>query len=100
MPSPRWLARLAVPMLLGAALITGGARAGANPTDEAYLAPLRRFGFTWPEGHDAALIMSAYLICDEPGWGWTPDHIAQHVHANWDQDIVAFGQVGAMVILS
>ena len=48
MPSPRWLARLAVPMMLGAALITGAASAGASPTDDAYLAQLRGFGFTWP----------------------------------------------------
>ena len=100
MPSPRWLARLAVPMLLGAALITGAASAGASPTDDAYLAQLRGFGFTWPEGHEEALIGMAYLICDDIGWGWTPDHIAQHVHANLDPDSVAVGQVGSMVNLA
>ena len=58
---------------------------------------LRAAGFTWPPGHEQALIGTAYLICDDLGWGWTPDHIAQHVHANLDQDSVALGQVGSMV---
>jgi Protein of unknown function (DUF732) len=100
MPSPRWLARLAVPMMVGAALITGAASAGANPTDDGYLAQLRGFGFTWPPGHEDALIGMAYLICDDLGWGWTPDHIAQQVHANLDPDGIALGQVGSMVNLA
>jgi len=97
MPSPRWLARLTVPMLVGAALVTGAASAAASPADDAYLDQLRAAGFTWPPGHEQALIGTAYLICDDLGWGWTPDHIAQHVHANLDQDSVALGQVGSMV---
>jgi hypothetical protein len=100
MPSPRWLARLTVPMMLGAALITGAASAAANPTDDAYLAQLRGYGFTWPPGHEEALIGMAYLICDDLGWGWTPDHIAQHVHANLDPDGITLGQVGSMVNLA
>jgi hypothetical protein len=97
MTSPRWLARLTVPMLVGAALVTGAASAGASPADDSYLAQLRGAGFTWPPGHEEALIGMAYLICDDLGWGWTPDHIAQHVHANLDQDSVGLGQVGSMV---
>ena len=97
MTSRRWLARLTVPMLVGAALVTGAASAGASPADDAYLGQLRGAGFTWPPGHEQALIGMAYLICDDLGWGWTPDHIAQHVHANLDQDSVALGQVGSMV---
>ncbi len=100
MPSPRWLARLTVPMMLGAALITGAASAAASPVDDAYLAQLRGYGFTWPEGHEGALIGMAYLICDDLGWGWTPDHIAQHVHANLDPDGITLGQVGSMVNLA
>ena len=100
MSSPRWLARLAVPMMLGAAMVTGAASAGANPTDDAYLAQLRGLGFTWPDGHEEALIGMAYLICDDLGWGWTHDRIAQQVHANLDPDSVQFGQVESMVNLA
>jgi hypothetical protein len=46
MPSPRWLARLTVPMMVGAALVTNAAIATADPTNDAYLAQLRAVGFT------------------------------------------------------
>ena len=39
MPSPRWLARLTIPMMAGAALVSSTAIATANtPADDAYLA--------------------------------------------------------------
>jgi len=97
MISPRWLTGLSVPMLVGAARVTGAASAAASPADDAYLNQLRAAGFTWPDGHEEALIGTAYLICDDLGWGWTPDHIAQQIHANLDQDSVHLGQVGSMV---
>jgi hypothetical protein len=51
MPSPRWLARLAIPMMAGAALVSSAAIAtAANPDDEASLAKLRAVGLTWPPG--------------------------------------------------
>ena len=100
MPSPRLLATLTIPMMVGAALVTSASTATADPINDAYLAQLRGVGFTWPPGHEEALIGMAHLICDDLGWGWTPDHIAQHVHANLDQDSIAFGQVGAMVNLA
>ena len=67
MPSPRWLARLTVPIMLGAALVTGAAIAAADAADDAYLAQLRAAGFTWPPDHDAALIGMGRLICDDSG---------------------------------
>jgi Protein of unknown function (DUF732) len=100
MPSPRWLARLTIPIMAGAALVTSAAIATADPTNDAYLAQLRGFGFTWPEGHEEAIIGMADLICDDLGWGWTPDQIAQHVHANLDSRGVTFGQVTSMVNLA
>ena len=100
MPSPRWLARLTIPVMAGAALAASGAIATANPIDDGYLNQLRAIGFTWPQGHEEAIIGMAYLICDDLGWGWTPDHIAQSVHANLDPDDVHLGQVGSMVNLA
>ena len=100
MPLPRWLATLAVPMMVGAALVTNAAIATADPTNDAYLAQLRGLGFTWPPDHDAALIGMAQIICDDLGWGWTPDQIAGDVHANLDQRGVTFGQVASMVSLA
>ena len=64
MPSPRWLARLTIPMIVGAALITSAAIATADATNDAYLAQLRAAGFTWPPDHDEAIIGMAHLICE------------------------------------
>jgi hypothetical protein len=100
MPAPRWLARLAISIMAGAALLTSAAIATADATNDAYLAQLRAIGFTWPPDHDAALIGMAQLICDDLGWGWTPDQIAQHVHANLDARGVTFGDVQSMVGLA
>jgi hypothetical protein len=100
MPSPRWLARLTVPMMVGAALVANAAIATADPTNDAYLAQLRALGFTWPPEHDEGLIGMAYIICDELKWGWTPDRIAQDLHSILDQRSVHFGQVTSMVSLA
>jgi hypothetical protein len=100
MPSPRWLARVTVPMMLGAALVTGAAIANADATNDAYLAQLRAIGFTWPPDHDPAIVGMAFLICDDLGWGWTPDQIAQHVHSDLDSRGVTFGNVASMVNLA
>jgi Protein of unknown function (DUF732) len=100
MPSPRWLAILTIPMMAGAALVTNAAIAAADPTNDAYLAQLRAIGLTWPPGHDEALIGMAHLICDDLGWGWTPQQIANHVHANLDPTGATLGDVGSMVNLA
>ena len=100
MPSPRWLARLAVPMMVGAALVTNAGIATADPADDAYLAQLRASGFTWPPDHDEALIGMAHLICDDLGWSWTYDQIAQDVHATLDPRNITFGDVHSMVTLA
>jgi hypothetical protein len=100
MPSPRWLARLTIPMMAGAALLTSAAIATADPADDAYLAQLRTLGFTWPPDHDAALTGMGRLICDDLFMGWTYDQIAQHVHATLDPRNVTFGDVRSMVSLA
>jgi hypothetical protein len=97
MRSPRWLATLAIPTMIGAGLVTGAAVAMADPAADAYLNQLRGVGLTWPDGHEQALIGTAYLICDDLGWGWTPQQIANNVHANLDPDNIHVNDVGAMV---
>jgi hypothetical protein len=67
MPSARWLARLTIPIMAGAALVTSAAIATADPINDGYLNQLRAFGFTWPEGHEEAITGMAYLICDISG---------------------------------
>jgi hypothetical protein len=97
MPSRRWLAGLTVPMMIGAAVVTNAGIAAADPANDAYLAQLRGLGFSWPPGHEDGLIGTAFLICDDLGWGWTPDQIAQHVHANLDPRNVTFGDIASLV---
>jgi len=97
MPPTRWLARLTIPMIAGAALVASAAIATADPRDDGYLDQLRGAGLTWPDGHEEALIGTAYLICDDLGWGWTPQHIANSVHATLDPDGISVHDVGSMV---
>jgi thiamine pyrophosphate-dependent acetolactate synthase large subunit-like protein len=96
MASPRWLAALAVPLIAGATLASSAAVAKADPNAD-YLNQLRGAGLTWPEGHEQALIGTAILVCDDLGWGWTPQQIANHIHANLDPDNIHVHDVGAMV---
>ncbi len=100
MPSPRWLARLTVPMMVGAVLITNAAIATADPADDAYLAQLRAAGFNWPPDHDGALTAMGRLVCDDLAWGWNYVSIAQSIHANLDSRNVTFGSVGSMVSIA
>ncbi|SPM40587.1 hypothetical protein BN1232_04434 [Mycobacterium numidiamassiliense] len=100
MRSSRWLAGLTVPVLVGAAVVASSGTATADPVNDAYLAQLRAVGLNWPPGHDAAMIGMAQLICDDLGWGYTPDRIAQDVHANLDPRGISIGDVGSMVGLA
>jgi hypothetical protein len=100
MPSPRWLARLTLPMIAGAALITSAAIATADPTNDAYLAQLRALGFNFPPNRDEAVIAVAHLICYDRSWGLTPDAIANDVHAVLGPRGVTFGDVTSMVSLA
>ena len=97
MPSSRWLTRLLIPVMAGAALVASPAIATADPVNDGYLAQLRGAGLTWPPGHEDSLIGMAYLICDDLGWGWTPQAIANQVHANLDPEHIGIHDVGAMV---
>ncbi|WP_082984616.1 DUF732 domain-containing protein [Mycobacterium sp. 1245499.0] len=100
MSSARRPAVLAIPVMLGAALITSAAVATADPLDDAYLSQLRAAGFSWPPDHDAALTGMGRLICDDIGWGWTYEQISQSIHQILDPRNVTFGDVGSMVSLA
>ena len=97
MLSPRWLARLIIPMMAGAALVSSAAIATANSTDDAYLAQLRAVGLTWPPKTQAALIGEAHLVCYDLTWGWTPQQIADDIHAHLDARGVTLLDVGTLV---
>ena len=101
MPSPRWLARLAVPAVVaGAALVTSAAIATADPADGAYLTQLHTLGFTWPadQGHDGAMIQLAHHICFDRWFvGMPPDRIAQDIHSVMGDQGLSFGDVTSMV---
>lgn len=92
-----WLARLAVPTMVGAALITSVATAAADTIDDAYLAKLRTLGFTWPPDHDGYMINLGHHICIDRLTGWTPDQIAQDVHGAFASEGLSIGDVSSMV---
>jgi hypothetical protein len=97
MSSPRWLATLTVPVVAGAALVASAAVASANPQDDAYLAQLRAVGLTWPPQTEEALIGEAHLVCYDLTWGWTPQQIADDIHAHLNARGVTLLDVGTLV---
>jgi hypothetical protein len=97
MPSRRWLARLTIPMLAGAALAGSAAIAAATPADDAYLAKLSAVGLTWPPQTEEALIGEAHLICYDLSWGWQPQQIADDIHDHLNKRGVTLLDVGTMV---
>jgi hypothetical protein len=97
MPSPRWLARLTIPMMAGAALVSSAAIATANPDDDAYLAQLRAAGLTWPPNTDDALIAVAQDLCYDVESDWTPQQIADDLHAELNKRGVTLLDVGSLV---
>jgi len=97
MPSPRWLARLTIPMMAGAALVSSAAIATANPADDAYLAQLRAVGLTWPPNTEEALIGVGHLVCYDLSWGWQPQQIADDIHATLTPKGISLFDDGSIV---
>jgi len=97
MPSRRWLARLTIPMMAGAALVSSAGIATATPADDAYLAKLSAVGLTWPPNADEALIGEGHLICYDLTWGWQPQVIADDIHDHLNKRGVTLLDVGTMV---
>jgi hypothetical protein len=96
----RWLARLTVPVMAGAALVTGSAIAAADPINDAYLAQLRALGVNFPPDREEAVIAVAHLICYDKRWGYTPDATAQDIHNVLAPRGVSIGDATSMVNLA
>jgi len=96
MPSPRWLAGLTIPVMAGAALVASAPVATASPQDDAYFAQLHAAGFTWPAKTEEALIGEAHLVCYDLTWGWSPQQIADEIHANLDAKGVTLLDAGTL----
>lgn len=97
MPSPRRLATIAALVVVAAAVAGSPGSATATPQDDAYLAQLRAAGLTWPPRTDEALIAEAHDVCYDLTWGWTPQQIADDLHARLDTKGVSLLDVGSLV---
>ena len=97
MPSFRRLARIVVPVMVAAAVLSSPGIAAATPQDDAYLAQLRAVGLTWPPRTEEALIAEAHDVCYDLTWGWSPQQIADDLHARLDTKGVTLLDVGSLV---
>jgi hypothetical protein len=97
MTARRWLTKLSIAVVAGAALVASAGVATATPADDAYLAKLRAVGLTWPPSTEEALIGEAHLICYDLTWDWQPQQIADDIHAHLNARGVTLLDVGTMV---
>jgi hypothetical protein len=97
MPSPRRPVGIAVPIMVALAFASSAGIAAATPQDDAYLAQLRAVGLTWPPKTEEALIAEAHDVCYDLTWGWTPQQIADDLHARLDTKGVTLLDVGSLV---
>ncbi|WP_156688815.1 DUF732 domain-containing protein [Mycobacterium sp. Marseille-P9652] len=97
MSARRLFAKLAVPVVVGAALSTSTAIAFANAADDAYIAQLHKLGFTWPAGDDSDVIAVGHQICADRNAGKTPDQIATDIHNTLGPKGITFADVTSMV---
>lgn len=97
MPSRRWLARLSIPMMVGAALVTSTAVAVADATDDTVLDKMHTLGFTWPAGDDSDIVAMGHQICADRMAGKTPDAIAADIHSTLGANGITFADVTSMV---
>lgn len=93
----RRLARLTIPLLIGAALAVSPTTAAADPLDDAYLAQLHSQGFTWPADHNDYMVKLALHICINRLRGWSPDQIAAEAHSVLGHDGLTLDHVSDMV---
>ncbi len=97
MSSPRRLATLTIPVMVGAALISSTAVAMADATDDAFIAQMQKLGFTWPAGDDSSIIAMGHQICADRVAGKTPDAIAQDIDSTLGAKGITFADVTSMV---
>jgi hypothetical protein len=101
MALPRWLARLAMPLIVGAVLVANAAVAGAiTGHDQDFLNKLRGLGFTWPPPEDGDVVNMGHQICIDRWNGATPDALAQDIHNSLAPKGVNFADVTAMISLA
>jgi hypothetical protein len=94
---PRWLAKLTIPVVVGAALTSGTAIAIADSTDDTYIAKLKGLGFTWNSGSDSDMVAIGHQICADRMAGKTPDAIASDIHGSLSSKGYSFADVTGMV---
>jgi hypothetical protein len=97
MSSRRWLTRLSIPVIIGAALTTGTAVAAADANDDLYLSKLKNLGVTWQSGADADMIGMGHSICSDRLAGKTPDAIASDLHSQLSSKGYSFADLTAWV---
>lgn len=95
--SARWTARLAAPVMIGAAVMTGTGIALADSTDDAFLGQMHKLGFTWPAGEDSDIVSMGHQICADRNAGKTPDQIATDIHTTLGAKGITFADVTSMV---
>lgn len=97
MTSRRWLNALSLPVIVGAALMSGSAVAAADAADDAFLTRMQTLGFTWPDGEDSAIVALGHKICADRTAGKTPDAIAQNIHSFLGSEVITFADATSMV---
>jgi Protein of unknown function (DUF732) len=97
MSAPRWLAKLAIPVMVGAALTASTAIASADSTDDAYLAKLKTLGFSWPSSSDSDMIAMGHAVCADRMSGKTPDAIATDLHSSMSAKGFSFADMTGWV---
>lgn len=97
MSAPRWLAKLTIPLMVGAALTASTAIASADSTDDAYLAKLKNLGFSWPSSSDSDMIAMGHAVCADRMAGKTPDAIAADLHSNMSSKGFSFADMTGWV---
>ena len=95
--STRWLAKVTIPVMVGAALTASTAIALADATDDTFLGKMHSLGFTWPTGDDSAIVSMGHQICTDRNAGKTPDAIAQDIHSTLGPKGITFADVTSMV---
>jgi hypothetical protein len=100
MPSPRWLARLTAPLMVGVALVSTASVAAADAADPAFLAQMHGLGFAWPPNEDGDILLMAHHICADRWNGWSSQQIADDIHNTLGPRGINFGDTTAMVNLA
>ncbi len=95
--APRWLAKLTIPVMVGAALTASTAIASADSTDDAYLAKLKTLGFSWPSSADSDMIAMGHAVCADRMAGKTPDAIASDLHSSMSAKGFSFADMTGWV---